>query len=199
VADFAPDPLLARGAGVGGVPDPRGRHPAGRGWQRSALCDVEQVRRRWRPGDNVGIGCWKSGVVGLDLDIADGHHHTDIAGADTLAAQCAAHGEPWPDTLTIGTPSGGWHLYFRVSPGRLITSSSGGRSGLGPGIDVRGPGRGGHDGYLIGPGALLGGRRYDITHDAAMAELPASLVDLLEQAGRCQPGYNRYGLPHRLG
>lgn len=185
VADFAPDPLLAVERGMAVFPIPAGgTRPAIRGWQRSALCDVEQVRRRWRPGDNVGIGCWKSGVVGLDLDIADGHHHTDIAGADTLAAQCAAHGQPWPDTLTIGTPSGGQHLYFRVPPGRLITSSSGGRSGLGPGIDVRGPGRGGRGGYLIGPGSLLGGRRYDITHDAATAELPAWLADLLERGGR---------------
>ena len=68
------------------------------------------TRQHPRWCDNVGIGCWMSGVVGLDSDVADGRHHTDVDGADTLAAQCAAHRQPWPDTLAIGTPSGGRHL-----------------------------------------------------------------------------------------
>lgn len=136
------------------------------------------------PGRQCRIGCWVSGVVGLDLDVADGRHHTDVDGADTFAAQCAAHRQPWPDTLAIGSPSGGRHLYFRVPAGWVVTSSSGGRSGIGPGIDVRGPGRGGRGGYLIGPGSIVDGRRYEITRDLAIAELPAWLVDLLVQGTR---------------
>jgi hypothetical protein len=118
------------------------------------------------------------------LDVADGQHHTDVNGADTLAAQCAAHGQPWPDTLTIGTPSGGRHLYFRVPTGRTILSSSGGRSGLGPGIDVRGPGRGARGGYLIGSGSIVNGRCYTIARDVDIAELPAWLAELLESPRR---------------
>ncbi|HEX6359495.1 bifunctional DNA primase/polymerase [Actinophytocola sp.] len=180
---MAPDPLVAvkRGLAVFPIP-PGGKRPAFPGWQRSALRDVDQVRRVWRPGDNVGIGCWASGVVGLDLDVADGHHNTDVDGADTLAALCAAHGQPWPRTLTVRTPSTGRHLYLRVPAGRVILSSSGGRSPLGPGIDVRGPGRGQRGGYLIGPDSVVHGRRYTVLDDLPIAELPAWMADLLEES-----------------
>ncbi|WP_030888190.1 bifunctional DNA primase/polymerase [Streptomyces sp. NRRL S-1868] len=54
---------------------------------------------------------------------------------------------------------------------RPVLSSSGGRAGLGPGIDVRGPGRR-TGGYLIGPGSVVHGARYTLTCDLPPAELP---------------------------
>lgn len=181
MADLLPDPLVCveRGLAVFALP-PGGRRPATRTWQREACRDAEKVRRHWRAGDNIGIGCWASAVVGLDLDVADGRHHTDTDGAHTLAALCAERGQPWPHTFTVATPSGGRHLYFHAPAGWIVTSSSGGRSKLGAGIDVRGPGRGGRGGYLIGPGSIIGGRAYRIEVDAAVAELPAWLADLLD-------------------
>ncbi|GAA3760812.1 hypothetical protein GCM10022402_43320 [Salinactinospora qingdaonensis] len=78
---------------------------------------------------------------------------------------------------TTATPSGGMHLYFRALPGRVITSVSGGRSRLGAGIDVRGPG--GRGGYLVGPDSVVNGRSYAITHDAPIQLLPDWLTDQL--------------------
>jgi hypothetical protein len=64
----------------------------------------------------------------------------------------------------VRTPSGGLHLYLRVPGDCTIGSVSGGRTALGPGIDVRGPGwRSG--GYLIGPGSSVDGTPYVITRD----------------------------------
>lgn len=175
----APDPLLAveRGLAVFPVP-PGGNTPKVRGWQHSATRDVELIRRQWQPGDNVGIGCRASGVIGLDLDVADGRHNTGVDGSATLAALCAEHGQPWPHSLTIRTPSTGRHLFLKVPPEWAIPSSSGGTSGLGPGIDVRAPGwRSG--GYLIGLDSIIGGTRYALEHDLPVADLPDWMAHLL--------------------
>lgn len=53
---------------------------------------------------------------------------------------------------------------------------------LGPGIDVRGPGRR-NSGYLIGPG-VVGGIRYAVERDLPVAPLPNWIADFLVQAPR---------------
>lgn len=84
----------------------------------------------------------------------------------------------------VATPSGGRHLYFRALVGRVIGSSIGSTPAgrLGPGIDVRGPGRGSRGGYLVGPRSIVGARRYHVVVDAQIAELPGWLAGLLELA-----------------
>ncbi|SFQ28060.1 Bifunctional DNA primase/polymerase, N-terminal [Amycolatopsis rubida] len=179
-----PDPFdaAARGLAVFAIP-PGGNRPAEPGWQQRATSDPAVLRRIWRPGDNIGVGCWRSGVVGLDLD---------DNGVDSLAALCATHGQPWPKTLAVATPSGGQHrhLYYRCPPGRIVLSSSGRHSPLGPGIDVRGPGRGGRGGYLVGPGSLRAGGRYEIVDPRPIAVLPRWLADVIT-ANRATAKENR--------
>ncbi|MFI2207659.1 bifunctional DNA primase/polymerase [Streptomyces sp. NPDC020192] len=156
--------LAARGLAVFPLP-PGGRKPTGP-WRSQCLTDPERVQEFWREGDNIGVGCRASHVVGLDLDIEG-----DADGQAVLAALAERLGEDWPDTLTVATPSGGRHLYFAVADGCTIGSFSGGRSPLGPGIDVRGPGlRSG--GYLIGPGSVVGGKPYVIVRDVPVQPLP---------------------------
>ncbi|MDI3390023.1 bifunctional DNA primase/polymerase [Streptomyces sp. B-S-A8] len=175
--------LTARGLVVFPLP-PGGRLPAGR-WQAHCLATPDQVRQRWRDGDNIGVACRASNLVGLDLDQDD-----DTDGLAVLAALAARLGEPWPDTLTVATPSGGRHLYFRAPTGRIVPSTSGGRSGLGPGIDVRAPGR--HSGgYLIGPGSIVNGVPYVIVRDEPIRPLPDWITDRLTRplrAGRQRAG-----------
>ncbi|MDJ0344274.1 bifunctional DNA primase/polymerase [Streptomyces sp. H10-C2] len=156
--------LTARGLAVFPLP-PGGRKPAGP-WRSRCLTNPERVRELWRDGDNIGIGCRASGVIGLDLDL-----HDEADGLAVLAHLAARLGKPWPETLTAATPSGGRHMYFLAPDGCTIGSSSGGRTALGPGIDVRGPGR--HTGgYLIGPGSVVGGNTYTVVHDVPVAPLP---------------------------
>ncbi|MGW2599505.1 bifunctional DNA primase/polymerase [Streptomyces klenkii] len=163
--------LAARGLAVFPLP-PGGRRPAGP-WRSQCLTDPQRVRERWREGDNIGVGCRASRIVGLDLDIEDD-------GPAVLAALAARLGEPWPATLTVATPSGGRHLYFAAPHDCTIGSFSGARSPLGPGIDVRGPGlRTG--GYLIGPGSTVGGIPYVIARDEPVRPLPRWIADRLQQ------------------
>ncbi|GAA0439343.1 hypothetical protein GCM10010357_70960 [Streptomyces luteireticuli] len=166
---------------------PGGRRPALPGWHGRCLHDAARVRETWRAGQNVGVGCRASGLVGLDLDGPEG--------AASFAALCAAHGQPVPATLTVRTPHGR-HLYFRAPAGRFIGSVSGGRAGLGPGIDTRGPGRR-TGGYLIGPGSVVGGLRYTVVRDAPVLDLPAWLTDRLSAPARCRSSAPAVGGPGR--
>jgi bifunctional DNA primase/polymerase-like protein len=153
---------IRRGLAV--FPLPVGGRVPERGWQRLATLD-EAVLPELLAGHGVGIGCRASNVVALDLDVHDGD------GPGVLAALADRLGEQVPATFTVTTPSGGRHLYFRVPADCTIASSSGDRSPLGPGIDVRGPGRR-SGGYLVGPGSLVSGRSYVILHDVPVMPLP---------------------------
>jgi hypothetical protein len=165
---------VARGLAVFALPA-GGRRPEP-GWQQRSTRDPDQVRRWVTTGHNVGIGCRASGVVGFDLD----HHQDGPNGVAVFAAVCARFGQAWPDTFTVTTPHHGQHLYFRVPAGRIALSTSGGRAGLGAGIDVRGPGRR-SGGYLLGPGSIVAGRRYAVARDTAIAWLPDWLAVLLNR------------------
>ncbi|MFZ3475449.1 bifunctional DNA primase/polymerase [Streptomyces sp. 2.9] len=150
----------------GRIPEP--------GWQLQATFLPERLPDLLAGGRNVGIGCRASGAVALDLDVHGGQD-----GLGLLAALADRLGEELPETFTVSTPSGGRHLYYRAPMGCTIGSFSGGRSPLGPGIDVRGPG---HlsGGYLVGPGSIVGGRPYEILQDVPVAPLPLWISDLLD-------------------
>ncbi|MEU8543098.1 bifunctional DNA primase/polymerase [Streptomyces sp. NPDC048717] len=60
-----------------------------------------------------------------------------------------------------------------------IGSSSGERSPLGPGIDVRGPGRR-SGGYVVGPGYVVDGQPYYVEINAPIEPLPAWIRDRLQ-------------------
>jgi hypothetical protein len=169
-----PDPTIALSRGLAVFGLPAGERRALPGWQGHCIRTVDELALRWRPGDNLGIGCRESNVVGVDLDRKDGKD--GVAELDRLAA---AAGAGWPDTLTVATPNNGLHLYFRMPAGIAVPSTTG---KIGPGIDVRAPGRR-QGGYLIGPDSVVGGRRYTIEHDVAAAILPGWLARLV-RAGR---------------
>jgi hypothetical protein len=133
------------------------------------------------------VACGPSGLAVIDLDC----HATlpdDWAampgvhdGADVFACLLEWAGEPrWPATTWVRTPSGGHHLYFRQSPGQEIRNSAG---RLGPGVDVRG-----HGGYVIGPGSVVAGERYEVLDDSDPAPLPRWLARRLAPEPPARPG-----------
>jgi hypothetical protein len=126
--------------------------PLLKAWQKVATDDADVIAdwaRQW-PNANIGIATGAaSGVVVPDLDVKDGRD-----GLQDLAALASA-GRKLPPCPIALTPSGGRHLFFRMSPGlkNVVGVTSAGR-GLGPGIDVRADG-----GFVVAaPSALPNGR-----------------------------------------
>lgn len=161
----------ARGLAVFPLP-PGGRH-APPGWQAAATRTPDLAA--WPPGANIGVGCRASRVVVLDLD-----RHGRADGVANFAYLAISRRGVYPTTFTVVTPSGGCHLYFRAPAGVIVGSGS---AMLGPGIDVRGPGRA-HGGYVVGPGSTVRGVSYQVSNGSSIAELPDWLVPLLEAATR---------------
>ena len=137
-------PLIARGWSVFPL-SPGSKLPAisarkgGKG-VLDATRDEEQVKewaRRW-PSANVGLACGRaSGFTVIDIDPKSGGMDSVRAFKETKRLL--------PATITVRTPSGGWHLYYQYEP--LLLNSKG---KLGPGIDVRTSG-----GYVVAPPSRL--------------------------------------------
>lgn len=147
------------------------------GWEQRATTDPDQIRRWWSTKPyNVGIACGPSKLLVIDLD--EGHGATapeEFAGArngrDVLQMLAHRAGEPMPDqTLTVSTPTGGGHLYFR-NDSALRNSS---QTGLGWKIDTRGEG-----GYIVAPGSVRPEGRYQFERPGPPADLPAWIGSLL--------------------
>lgn len=145
----------------------RGKVPVVSGGLKSAV---------WTAGDLEGWGPWPGDGYGLvpgpgwmvvDIDVAGGK-----VGAQSWLALIEAHGDPG-ETLTVQTPSGGWHLYFQLGEGASVRASVG---KLGPGLDIRGNML---DGYVVGPGSA----GYVLVADAPGALAPDWLVELCRSGG----------------
>jgi len=164
---------------------PGSKRPAIRAWEERATTDPERIARCWATGAyNIGIATGPSALVVLDLDTPKDTGDTappewrapDITdGTDVLAALCQRHGQPYPsETYTVRTGRGGTHLYLTAPQGTELRNSAG---KLGWKVDTRAAG-----GYVVGPGSIVDGRPYTVTHDAPAAPLPAWLTDLLRPA-----------------
>jgi hypothetical protein len=176
-----PDPRVATQFGLAVFPLPAGGKVCRPGWHSTVLADRGQLRRGgWPAGANVGVGCRASRVVVLDLDRHDSGANAGVDGLAVFHGLCQRWGQPWPDTLQVTTPHGGLHLYLRPPVGVVVPSSSGGRSRLGPGIDVRSPGvRLG--GYVVGPDSVVDGGRYRVVRAKPIAPMPGWLAALLRE------------------
>jgi hypothetical protein len=155
---------------------PGDKRPAISRWEQRA-CAIPRLAARYWPSarHNVGVACGPSNLVVLDLDVSPDDalgvsERLAPYGAQQLARITRELGQPWPDTFTVTTPSGGRHLYFIAIDGREIRNSA---SKIAPKVDVRAAG-----GYVVAPGSVVGGCRYEITEDRAPVRLPAWLADL---------------------
>ncbi|HEY3477914.1 MAG TPA: bifunctional DNA primase/polymerase [Streptomyces sp.] len=156
--------------------------------EQRATTDPDKIRAAWTHAPySIGVATGPSGLCVLDLDTAkpgeDIPQRWAAAGArcgeDVLAVVADEAGRELPgDTLTVRTPSGGLHLYYRVPAGVVLRNTSGERGqGLGWKVDTRAWG-----GYVVGPGTVTDAGRYEFVWDGPVAELPAWLVDRLTPA-----------------
>lgn len=159
-------------------------------WEGLAVRDPRRLRELgWPPQANFGVACGPSGLFVLDLDVPKQQQDTEgRSGADAPSAAArqprdGAHalrelaaGRPIPRTLTVMTPSGGIHLYFRAPKGPPLRNTV---ARLGPLIDTRAAG-----GYVVGPGSTIRRKRYEIVDDAPVAPVPRWIVRELAARSR---------------
>jgi hypothetical protein len=120
---------------------PRDKRPLTKHGVKDATTDPAIIagwRQQW-PAANIGIATGaESGLWVLDID--------GEAGEQSLIDLIDANGT-LPATLTVATPRGGRHLYFRAAPPGFDIRNSAGK--LGTGIDVRANG-----GYVVVPPSI---------------------------------------------
>lgn len=107
------------------------------------------------------------GVLIVDIDTKPGK-----VGLQSWASLWEGRG-PDPDTFTVRTHSGGYHLYFSVDTSVSVSKSE---SKIAQDIDIRGTEQ---DGYVVGPGTP----GYLIELDVEFARAPDWLVELCQREG----------------
>jgi len=167
---------------------PESKRPAIKQWEQQATIDEQQIHQWWPDYSrkNIGIATGPSGLLVVDLD--QPKTAADVPpepwnqpgirnGLGVLCALASRAGEPLPATFTVGTPSGGTHLYFTQPPGHQLHNSAG---RLGWKIDTRG-----HGGYVVASGSVVNGTRYRTECGARPAPLPGWITAALttEAAG----------------
>ena len=138
---------------------------------KDASTDFRQIDEWWiaNPEANIGIPTGQiSGFFVIDIDNKNGKN-----GSNSLREVEKKNGK-LPGTLTIGTPSGGFHYYFKWKPGLKSSVDK-----LGNGIDTKGDG-----GYVIAGGSTIDGREYKLVNDVSIADLPEWLEQQLNPPRR---------------
>ncbi|NCC05276.1 MAG: hypothetical protein EOM37_14870 [Proteobacteria bacterium] len=137
-------------------------------WTRLASNSEEQVLA-WAtmyPESNWAVHCGKSGLAVLDIDVKHG-----APGHESLLGLELAHGD-LPATFTVKTPSGGEHRYF--------TGASRSKNGFLPGLDMKAGIEGRSSGYVLLPGSVIDGKRYEIVDGREVAALPGWLPAIMD-------------------
>lgn len=158
--------MIARGWKLFPVAGGKKAPPLIEDWENRATDNLEALHA-WEerfPGCNWGIACGPSGLTVIDVDVKKG-----APGRETYRKLRENPETPFPETLTVKTPSGGRHFIYAGK-----TRSSVGT--LGPGIDTRSSG-----GYVLLAGSTLadGGASYAVVNPVEPAPVPAWIVERL--------------------
>lgn len=138
--------------------------PLYEGWTETATTDPATITAWWTDPvlgteANHNIGCLCSDRVIIDVDVKKGKNgaqeYLDMGG----------HG----GTLTVGTPSGGFHYYF--------DGPNSSNAGLSDGVDVRS-----FNGYTLAPGSEIDGVAYTILRNGGTTPIPEALSVRLSPA-----------------
>jgi RecA-family ATPase len=109
--------------------------------------------------DDINYGVSGAGLVILDVDVKN-----NKPGVEDLLSLGSL-----PPTFTVGTTTGGMHLYF--------SGAEVGQKSLTKAIDIRSRG-----GYVVGPGSVIDGKRYKIIDDIPLATIPEKIFEKLKRA-----------------
>jgi len=146
---------------VGGysiIPLKKDKKPIVKAWkdfQTTAATD-EMIEQWWDtyPKSNIGIITGAiSGITVVDID----------TGGDTVVPL-----DTFPETYTVKTPSGGYHLYYKYDATIKQTANTYPQY---PHLDIRNDG-----GYVVGPGSDNGkGGKYEVVNNTPPIDFPVAL------------------------
>ncbi|WP_130470517.1 bifunctional DNA primase/polymerase [Candidatus Magnetaquicoccus inordinatus] len=135
---------------------PNGKTPLKSGWQDMASSNPEEIELMLK---NKRLNYGVTSLFVIDVDMKNGKN-----GVESLNKLSNEFGG-LPSTLTVSTPSGGFHYYFQ-----LIADIGNSVGAIGEGLDIRSVG-----GYVVGPESIIDGRKYSIITDTtALPELPVN-------------------------
>jgi hypothetical protein len=147
--------------------NPSSKRPFVADWPNAATVDEAALRHLWSrwPRAMAGMPTGEaSGLFVVDMD------RDDSAGVDGVSE--FARLDASADTLTVATPRGGRHAYYRFDCARPVATSAG---KIAPGVDIRGKG-----GYIVLAGSRrIDGASYTVEQDLEPAEAPEALYALL--------------------
>jgi hypothetical protein len=146
---------------------PASKKPADE-WQKSATTDAAIINSWFDQFQDMNYGIVTGhGFFVADLDVKGGGNPLAF-----LKEQAAKAGATLPETITIRTPSGGWHYFFK---GEARNSTH--KKSLGGHTDIRGAG-----GYVVGALSSLPGGDYELVgKTATIAPSPDWLTELAKQ------------------
>lgn len=148
------------------------------GWEQRASTNPDRITAAWtRKPWGIAIACGPAGLIVVDLDRAKPGERQH--GTQTLAEIEQRHDRKLPDTWTVKTPSGGWHLYYRQPNSVELRNSN---KLLGPGIDTRG-----HGGYVAAPPTQIGNNKYETIRSVEPLEIPDWFSEPLQRETRAEP------------
>jgi hypothetical protein len=144
-------------------------------WESRATLDPERITHWWdrHPTDNVAIATGPAGLVVVDLDTAAADEPRPPewpnarSGLGVYRSLARRHGHV--PTWTVGTASGGLHLYYRAPTQGGPWRNTAGR--IGWHIDTRAAG-----GYVVSLGSIVAGRIYIPVDGHQVVELPPWLA-----------------------
>jgi len=142
----------------------------------------DEAVKRWPDihAGNIGLFPGASGLLVIDVDVKTHKDGTPGVGIETMKALQSQHGK-LPETFTIKTPSGGWHIYFQKPDIDHVGNDS-----IGKDIDIRCDG-----GYVLTPGCYVIDPRYEgfyeVTKDKPIAALPEAWAALFKPKPKHAP------------
>jgi hypothetical protein len=141
------------------------------GGHHNATLNTAQIKAWWADGpqSNIGVLCTRHPVV--DLDPKKGGH-------ETFSKLTPEQQESLLRAPRVRTPSGGLHF----GPFTLPDNAEPLRIGvdrLGPGLDITS--------YVVGPGSVINGKRYERIHDAPTTPCPTWIREAAGDARRPNP------------
>lgn len=145
-------------------------------WQDLATFNTEQVQKWWEMYPNANIGIKTGGnLVVIDVD-----NKGDKNGSEALAEWCLLN-EALPETLTVKTPTGGYHYYYMV---KRELSNKVDVLFKGSGIDIRGKG-----GYVVAPYSTIDGKGYEVINNRLPNAANEAVYFLCEGVANVQADY----------